>query len=154
MENEVCENCGRAIGKLEEAFVCKGHVVCKECNKKLSNEPQEIQSGRTRVEQTPAQPNAQRGKMTKSKILWLAFAGWSVLFVVLILSMLAFYSNDIATRTHAEQLQVRYDGFDPARAAASIWFVFLAFIWFIGALPLFIAAIVTRKDKKLSKLNT
>lgn len=154
MENEVCENCGRAIGKLEQAFVQKGHIICKECNTKLCDEPQEMQSSRPRVERAPAQPNAQRGKMTRSKILWLAFAGWSVLFVVLILSMLAFYSNEIATRTYEEQFQVRYDGFDPARAAASIWFVFLAFIWFIGALPLFIAAIVTRKDKKLNRLNT
>jgi len=47
MGKEVCENCGRAMGKLEQAFICKGHVVCKECNKKLSDEPQEIttQSG-------------------------------------------------------------------------------------------------------------
>lgn len=46
-ENEVCKNCGRAIGKLEQVFVYKDHVVCKECNLKLRDEPQEIvvQSG-------------------------------------------------------------------------------------------------------------
>jgi hypothetical protein len=171
MGNEVCENCGRAIGKLEQAFICKGHVVCKECNKKLSDEPQEIRSGRPRVEMycpkcgtenpddaqlcrscswvltsisiTAQNPNAQRGKMTKSKILWLAFVGWTVLFNVLIWSMLAFYYCEIATRTPEEQFEVGLD-----KLATKIWFVFLVFIWFIGALPLFIAAIVTRKDKK------
>jgi hypothetical protein len=148
MENEICENCGRTIGKLEQAFAYKGHVVCKECNKKLFNESQEIQSGRPRVEQTPTQPNAPKRKMTKSKILCLAFVGWTVLFNVLIWSMLAFYYCEIATRTPEEQFEVGLD-----RLAAKIWFVFLVFIWFVGALPLFIAAIVTRKDKKLSKLN-
>ncbi len=42
MKNEVCEKCGRAIGKLEHPFVYEGHVVCKDCNKKLRDGPQEI----------------------------------------------------------------------------------------------------------------
>lgn len=41
MGNEVCKNCGRNIGKLEQAFVYKGHVVCGECNEKLRDEPLE-----------------------------------------------------------------------------------------------------------------
>ncbi|MHC4395391.1 MAG: hypothetical protein ACYS1A_07010 [Planctomycetota bacterium] len=34
MESEICENCDRTIGKLEQAFVYEGHVVCSECSKK------------------------------------------------------------------------------------------------------------------------
>lgn len=192
MENEFCENCGRAIGKLEQAFVYKDHIVCKECNEKLGDEPQEIPHGLLKAKQTADVLNAhipkplpherkslriigslliilsvilgieiesvavfglffvpgvftliheRTAKKTRSETFWLAFAGWTVLFAVLILSMLAFYAHD---RTR----EYDYDRFDPSAAAAGIWFFVLAIIWFLGALPLFISAIVTRKDKK------
>jgi hypothetical protein len=35
---ETCANCGRSIGKLEPTYAYKGHVVCKECDRRL-NEP-------------------------------------------------------------------------------------------------------------------
>ena len=44
MGNEVCENCGRVIGKLEQAFLYKDHIVCKQCNQYLCDEPQKISS--------------------------------------------------------------------------------------------------------------
>jgi len=34
-----CENCGRAIGKLEMPYPHKGHVVCYECYLKLKKQP-------------------------------------------------------------------------------------------------------------------
>jgi hypothetical protein len=43
MENEVCENCGRVVGKLEQAFVYEGHIVCKQCNEKLQDERQALE---------------------------------------------------------------------------------------------------------------
>jgi len=36
--SEACENCGRAIGKLEIPRLHKGHVVCVECDKHLKVE--------------------------------------------------------------------------------------------------------------------
>ena len=38
---ELCENCGRIIGKLQQAFVYKEHIVCKECDEKLIKESKE-----------------------------------------------------------------------------------------------------------------
>ena len=32
---ETCENCGRTIGKLEQAYIHNNKVVCKECNELL-----------------------------------------------------------------------------------------------------------------------
>jgi hypothetical protein len=52
MENEVCENCGRVIGKLEQAFVYESHIVCKQCYKHLYQEPQEIPVGSGKKRQT------------------------------------------------------------------------------------------------------
>jgi len=149
MENEICENCGRAIGSLEQAFVYKGHIVCKECNKKLSDEPQEMQSSRPRVERAfaklvfaePALPNAQRGKMTRSKILWLALGGWSTILFLLIIATVMCYESE-AAKYHP--LSGEHWA---SEAACGFWVFVLAFIWFLGALPLFIAAIVTRKGK-------
>lgn len=34
---EVCENCGRTIGKLEQPCVFEGHVVCAPCHQRLSD---------------------------------------------------------------------------------------------------------------------
>ena len=64
MENEVCKNCGRAIGKLEQVFVYKDHVVCKECNKKLSDEPQEITTQSSSFPATADTVLAKPGKIT------------------------------------------------------------------------------------------
>lgn len=52
MENEFCENCGRTIGKLEQAYVYKGHVVCKQCYKYLHHEPQKIPSAQAKNRRT------------------------------------------------------------------------------------------------------
>jgi uncharacterized RDD family membrane protein YckC len=35
---EVCENCGRTIGKLEQAYVFKNHIVCQQCYEKLKKQ--------------------------------------------------------------------------------------------------------------------
>ncbi len=87
--------------------------------------------------------------MTKSKILWYALGGWSLFFVVLILLMLLFYSQEIETRTYQERLEAKRSvgelGIDPDETAAAVWSSCFLFVWFIGALPLFIAAIVTRR---------
>ncbi len=64
MENEVCENCARAIGKLEQAFVYKGRIVCEDCNKKLRDEPQEIAAQSGSPPATPDTVLAKPGKIT------------------------------------------------------------------------------------------
>lgn len=35
MATEVCENCGRSIGSLEQPHVWRGHVLCPECDSRL-----------------------------------------------------------------------------------------------------------------------
>ena len=35
---EVCENCGRTIGKLEHAYGFKNHIVCRQCHEKLKKQ--------------------------------------------------------------------------------------------------------------------
>ena len=35
---EVCENCGRSIGRLEQPFLHNEHVVCRECYQRLRSE--------------------------------------------------------------------------------------------------------------------
>lgn len=32
MKKEICQNCEREIGKLEQAYIFKGQVVCNQCN--------------------------------------------------------------------------------------------------------------------------
>ena len=45
MENEICENCGRQIGRLEQAWVYDNKIVCQACynrlkeSKSLSSQP-------------------------------------------------------------------------------------------------------------------
>jgi ribosomal protein L37AE/L43A len=34
---EPCQNCGRPIGKLEQAYVWQEHIICKQCNNYLKN---------------------------------------------------------------------------------------------------------------------
>jgi hypothetical protein len=41
MENDICKNCGRPIGRLEQAYVYGGYVVCKQCNDSLRH-PRQI----------------------------------------------------------------------------------------------------------------
>ena len=154
MGNEVCENCRRTIGKLEQAFIHKGHIVCKQCNEKLQDERQELELIPAKVKgvsdisnsNTP-KPLPQKHKplrttrKTRSKTLWLAFGGWCAVLVLLILYTIQFYSP-----------KTTEDFFPPDRRASEVaagcWVFGLMLIWFLGALPLFIAAVVTQKDKK------
>jgi uncharacterized RDD family membrane protein YckC len=36
---EVCENCGRTIGKLEQVYEFNKHIVCQQCDEKLKRQP-------------------------------------------------------------------------------------------------------------------
>jgi len=94
-------------------------------------------------------------KMTKSKILWLTLAGWSVFFAITIFCTHALYTHKIITRTDLEQerasVRTAILGHDPDIAARITWCYRFVLIWSIGAPPLFIAAVVTRKEKRLSK---
>jgi hypothetical protein len=79
--------------------------------------------------------------MTRSKTLWLALGGWSAVLVLLILYIIQFYSPKKAEDFAPDVRQI-------SETAGGCWIFGLTFIWFLGALPLFIAAIVTRKDKR------
>jgi len=137
MENEVCENCTRTIGKLEQAFIYKGHVVCKQCNEKLSDEPGQTQS------------HAENQNMTKSRIFGTALISWSIFCLLLVISTVTYYDHVRETSEFA------YDA--PAtkiEAIAAIigkvvrfWFLVPLLIWYLGVLPLFIGLILLKKGK-------
>lgn len=55
MEAEFCENCEEKIGKLEQAFVYKSHIVCKKFYNKLTK----------KVEESPDTPKNTTKKITK-----------------------------------------------------------------------------------------
>ncbi len=42
---EPCENCGREIGRLEQAYLWQDHVVCEECCRRLASEAASSASG-------------------------------------------------------------------------------------------------------------
>ena len=56
MKIEICQNCDRPIGKLEEAHVYKGMIVCPECDRILRKKPSAHKSGSV-AEEEPATPN-------------------------------------------------------------------------------------------------
>jgi len=39
---ETCENCGRTIGKLEQAHIFKGNVVCEKCSQRLGTNQKDV----------------------------------------------------------------------------------------------------------------
>ena len=53
---ENCENCGRAIGKLEEPYVWRKHVVCAECHVHLSSAPAAASAAARPVHAAPPLP--------------------------------------------------------------------------------------------------
>ena len=74
---ETCENCKRIIGKLEQAFVHEGYVVCKECYEKLKN--------RQQIPQLHVKNNT---KEDEEKVVLVAhpkmFRGHPLLFIILV----------------------------------------------------------------------
>jgi hypothetical protein len=138
MENEVCENCGRAIGKLEQAFIYKGHVVCRQCNKHLCGEPSKTQS------------HPENRNMAKSLIFLTTLVFWSLFCLLLVVSAATYYEYIRETSEYA------YDA--PMTKIVAItaivgktakgWFLIPLLIWYLDALPLFIGLMLVKKDKK------
>ncbi len=160
MENEVCKNCGRAIGKLEQVFVYKDHVVCKECNLKLRDEPQKVPLSQQKCKRAPTEPNAYPSK-TLHKQNWLAgykarcgtrsfaFQCWLLAWTALMIILLGILLKPVTKK----ELIYDYDvnPYNPREVAA--WkagnLCCPLGLWFIVAVPLGIAAIATfGKDKK------
>lgn len=53
MPIETCENCERQIGKLEEAYVHKGHIICGGCNELLRKKPKSARKKHTADPEEP-----------------------------------------------------------------------------------------------------
>ncbi len=89
--------------------------------------------------------------MTRSKIFWTVLLVWSVVIALLIVWMVTFYVQDMADRTPAELAEARaYErqyGGDPNESGIGCWFIAFVFLWLVVALPLFIAAIATKREK-------
>ena len=150
MEDEICENCGGIISIFDQAFVYQGRVVCEKCDKKLRAEPQkpeellefsELQAGPVKIEQAldiskpptpkPLPHKRKRLRITRSMLLWLSLAGWSLLCLFLIFYVPVRYESELkGTAFGVECLIVSF-----------------MVLWFLGALVLFIATTFTQKDE-------
>ena len=144
MKNEVCENCGRTMGRLEQAFIYKGHIVCKQCNRHLCDEPSQTQS-------YPRNQN-----MAKSQIFWILLVCWSLFCLLLVVSAATYYEYIRDTSEYAYDAPITKIEAIAAIIGkiAKVWFLVPLLIWYLGALPLFIGLMLIKKDKKLSNLNT
>lgn len=151
MEDEICENCGGIIGILDQAFVYQGRVVCEKCDKKLRAEPQkpeellefpELQGGPVKIEQAldvskpqtpkPLPHKRKRLRITRSMILWLSLAGWSLLCLFLIFYVPVRYESELKGNAFGVECLI----------------VSFMVLWFLGALVLFIATTFTQKDSQ------
>ena len=151
MEDEICENCGGIIGILDQAFVYQGRVVCEKCDKKLRAEPQKLeellefpgyQAGPVKIEQALDISKSQtlkllphkckRLRITRSTILWLLLAGWSLLCLFLIFYVPVRYESELKGNVFGVEYLI----------------VSFMVLWFLGALVLFIATIFTQRDEK------
>lgn len=59
MATEICENCGRAVGKLETPCVYQEHIVCSDCDTRL----------RSGISPVGVQPIEKTGKEFKAGML-------------------------------------------------------------------------------------
>ena len=154
MEDEICENCGGIIGIFEQAFVHKGRIVCEKCDKKLRGEPQkpeellefpELQASPVKIEQAldisklptpkPLPHKRRRLRMTRSMILWLSLAAWSLLCLFLIFYVPVRYESELKGNVFSVECLI----------------VSFMILWFLGALVLFIATTFTQKDENLKR---
>lgn len=154
MEDEICENCGGIISIFEQAFVHKGRVVCEKCDKKLRGEPQkpeellefpELQASPVKIEQAldiskpptprPLPHKRRRLRMTRSMILWLSLAAWSLLCLFLIFYVPVRYESELKGNVFGVECLI----------------VSCMVLWFLGALVLFIAVTFTQRDEKLKR---
>ena len=83
MNVENCSNCGRVIGKLEQAYAWQNHILCKECYAKLSN-PTVAQPIPADVHTPTIQPPPQRS-IVKSTLIVMATIIASVIAVSVVI---------------------------------------------------------------------
>ena len=139
MEDEICENCGGIIDLFEQAFVYQGRVVCEKCDKKLRGEPPKIEEllEFPELQASPVKipkllPHKRRRlRITRSTLLWLLLAAWSLLCLFLIFYVPVRYESELkGTAFGVECLIVSF-----------------MVLWFLGALVLFVATTFTQKDE-------
>lgn len=63
MKVEICENCEKEIGKLEQAFIHNNHIVCEQCYKKLTTNSK---NQKNPLEKTQVQTIEKTGKKFKA----------------------------------------------------------------------------------------
>lgn len=69
MADDICENCGRKIGKLETPYLHREHVVCHECNERLNPSPLAYAAPVANVVAPQVQTIEQTSKLWKGQIL-------------------------------------------------------------------------------------
>jgi hypothetical protein len=94
MKVENCSNCERVIGKLEQAYVFHGNVVCQNCYQQLTDtKDKQVQaevkkSIEVKVEPVPPQTEQEKSKHKVTK--WY-FPTSAVVIALLVLTVLLFY---------------------------------------------------------------
>ncbi len=154
MENEVCKNCGRAIGKLEQAFVYKGNIVCGRCYEKLNEKIEEPITPAKNTTETVSR----KAQWTERRRSWLGrykdycgkrsfgFQCWLFVWTILCVLILLYMVGSTKPPTY-DGVPLRYIQNPDKRAIAQIPQTMSVCCplgtWFIFAVPLGIAAIAT-----------
>lgn len=77
MQVEICQNCGRKIGNLEQAYIYQEHIICKECYKLLNDSTSKDKKDGKKVQ--TIELTAKKYKAAMLIGLLLAFSGIPVL---------------------------------------------------------------------------
>ena len=117
---ETCANCHRLIGALEEAFVWKDNIVCRECYDRLSIPAQPIPTQPTPTQPTP---NGEKPETTLTIVSPAMFRNSPVLFTLCIIGCVAFPLIIIAV---AEQGIPTF-----AKLLSCLLFPFILLCWYL-----------------------
>ena len=83
MSDEICANCQRKIGKLEQAYVYQNNIVCKPCYGILNSSELPSANNTKNIEKT--------AKATSS----IASLLWAIVIIAVVLFLIAFILNAI-----------------------------------------------------------
>ena len=90
-------------------------------------------------------PPQSRG-LSKSAWLFIVLGIWCAVWFLLVIAMVAFYQRPMDPREAYEDARSKaLGGLSPREVASGVWCCCFSFVWLVGAIPLLIAAIATRR---------
>jgi hypothetical protein len=96
MNVENCSNCGRVIGKLEQAYTLQNHILCKGCYARLSSPTEVPTMAQEPTTQGPIDVHIPTRSLVKSTLIVIA----TVLGVIVAIYFLAFLLEFLAFHIH------------------------------------------------------